>query len=297
MISACVKSVNIPHENPVSKTIGAFSLTIFQFGAECQVEVQHEPRFLMPMSSVNFHPSAVVITGVTHGLGRAMVDEFVRLGHIVSGCARTKDEIQQLSRTYPSHDFQTVDVSLDSEVRAWAERVLSKHGPPDFVLNNAAVINLKAPLWEVGDQEFSYEIDINIKGVANVIRHFAPSMVSRKRGVIVNFSSRWGKKCEKQMAPYCATKWAVLALTKVLAEELRAEGVAAVAINPGIVRTRMLQRYLGDNASLETTAYLTPAAWAEFAVPQILRLRLKHTGTFRNMLTKDNIARAVSLKK
>jgi NAD(P)-dependent dehydrogenase (short-subunit alcohol dehydrogenase family) len=236
---------------------------------------------------VIFQPSAIVITGVTRGLGRAMVDEFARLGHRVSGCARTKDEIEELTRIYPGQDFQTVDVASDAEVRHWAEHVLRKYGPPDFVLNNAAVINLKASLWEVGDREFSYEIDINIKGVVNVIRHFVPSMISRKRGVIVNFSSRWGKKFEKQMAPYCATKWAVLALTRALAEELRPDGVAAIAINPGIVKTRMLQRYLGQTASLDATSYLTPAEWAKIAVPQLLRLRLKDTGTLRNMLKQD----------
>jgi NAD(P)-dependent dehydrogenase (short-subunit alcohol dehydrogenase family) len=239
------------------------------------------------MNYIASQPAAIVITGVTRGLGRAMVDEFVRLGHRVSGCARTKEEIQELTRMYPTHDFHTVDVASDAEVRPWAEHVLRQYGPPDFVLNNAAVINLKASLWEVEDREFSYEIDINIKGVANVIRHFVPSMITRKRGVIVNFSSRWGRKFEKQMAPYCATKWAVLALTRVLAEELKSDGVAAIAINPGIVKTRMLQRYLGCTASLDATSYLTPAEWAKIAVPQILRLRLRDTGMLRNIVNHD----------
>lgn len=164
------------------------------------------------MSPIEVHSSVVVITGVTRGLGRAMVDEFVRLGHTVCGCARTRDRIEELTRIYPRHDFQAVDVASDAEVKAWAERLLAEYGPPDFVLNNAAIVNPKASLWEVGDSDFSAEIDINVKGVVNVIRHFVPSMISRRRGVIVNFSSRWGKRFEKQMAPYCATKWAVVAL-------------------------------------------------------------------------------------
>jgi NAD(P)-dependent dehydrogenase (short-subunit alcohol dehydrogenase family) len=212
-----------------------------------------------------------------------MVDEFVRLGHTVLGCARTKNEIEELTRMYPGQDFQTVDVASDEQVKAWAERLLREYGPPDFVLNNAAVINLKRSLWEVGDREFSNEIDINIKGVVNVIRHFTPSMISQKHGVIVNFSSRWGTKFEKQMAPYCATKWAVVALTRVLAEELRPEGIAAVELNPGIVRTGMFQKYLGDINGLETSRYLTPVEWARIAVPYILRLCLKDTGKLRNV--------------
>src|SRR5271154_5311509 len=113
------------------------------------------------MNSISCRPSTIVITGVTRGLGRAMVDEFVRLGHRVFGCARTKVQIEELARIYPNHDFQIVDVASDAEVGAWAGRLLRLYGPPDFVLNNAAVINLKASLWEVEDQELSSEIDIN----------------------------------------------------------------------------------------------------------------------------------------
>jgi NAD(P)-dependent dehydrogenase (short-subunit alcohol dehydrogenase family) len=233
-----------------------------------------------------FQPSTIVITGVTRGLGRAMVDEFIRLGHSVSGCARTKAEIAELARVYPEHDFQTVNVASDAEVKAWAEHLLKTKGTPDFVLNNAAIINFRASLWEVGDREFSDEIDINIKGVANVIRHFAPSMIGRKRGVFVNFCSRWGKKVEKQMAPYCATKWAVVALTRAVAEELRPAGIAAVGLNPGIVKTGMLERYL-RNTPTETLSSITPVDWAKIAAPFILRLCLRDTGRLRNVLNQS----------
>ena len=241
------------------------------------------------MSPIKSQPLAVVITGVTRGLGRAMVDEFVHLGHTVYGCARSRDQIEKLTRMYPGHDFQTVDVASDAQVKAWAKRLLIKYEPPDFVLNNAAVINPKAPLWEVGDRDFSDAIDINVKGVVNVIRHFAPSMISRKRGIIVNFCSRWGKNYEKKMAPYCATKWAVVALTKVLAEELKPEGVTAIGLNPGIVKTGMLKRYLGNCTTLDKANYLTPADWAKIAVPFILRLRLKDTGKVRKILAPSNL--------
>jgi NAD(P)-dependent dehydrogenase (short-subunit alcohol dehydrogenase family) len=241
------------------------------------------------MNPRRFQPSIVVITGVTRGLGRAMVNEFVRLGHKVIGCARTRDEIEELSRTYPRHDFKTVDVASDAEVRAWAEHLLKQYGPPDFVLNNAAVINSKASLWDVDSLEFSDEVDINVKGVVNVIRHFAPSMIRHKRGVIVNFTSRWGTKFEKQMAPYCATKWAVVALTRVLAEELEPQGVTAVGLNPGIVRTGMLHKYLGSTTAIDASKYLTPDNWARTAVPYILRLCLKDSGKLRNVSCKHVI--------
>jgi NADP-dependent 3-hydroxy acid dehydrogenase YdfG len=74
------------------------------------------------MNRTEVHPSTVVMTGVARGLGRAMVDEFVHLGHTVFGCARTGDEIEELRRMYPRHDFQTVDVASNAEVKTRAER-------------------------------------------------------------------------------------------------------------------------------------------------------------------------------
>jgi NAD(P)-dependent dehydrogenase (short-subunit alcohol dehydrogenase family) len=235
------------------------------------------------MSSSDPHPLTVVITGVTRGLGRAMADEFVRLGHRVLGCARTQEHIEELSRAYPGHDFQVVDVASDAEVEVWARRLTGEHRPLDLVLNNAAILSPKAWLWEVGDREFSREIDTNIKGVVNVIRHFTPSMISRKRGVIVNLTSRWGRRVEEQMAPYCATKWAVVAITKALAKELAPNGVAVVGLNPGVVRTGMLQRYLGDAAPGEGSGYPTPSDWAKIAVPFIMSFGLKDTGKVRSV--------------
>ena len=99
----------------------------------------------MPMAK-----KIVLITGVTRGLGRAMVDEFVRQGHTVLGCGRSQKGIEQLRRQIgPPHDFAVVDVASDDEVKAWASRLLGAYGPPDLVLNNAGVINKNARLWEV----------------------------------------------------------------------------------------------------------------------------------------------------
>lgn len=235
------------------------------------------------MNPKELQPSSVVITGATRGLGRAMVDEFVRLGHTVSGCARTREQIEELNRMYPEQYFEVADVASESEVRAWAECVVKRYGPPDLVVNNAATINCKAPLWEVDSREFSEEVDINVKGVVNVIRHFAPPMMARRSGVIVNFISRWATMFEALMAPYCATKWAVVALTRVLSEELKPYGISAVGLNPGIVRTGMLQKYLGGDAGTDRSAYPTPTDWAKAAVPYILRLSFKDTGKLRNV--------------
>jgi len=163
----------------------------------------------------------IVITGVTRGLGRAMTEEFIRLGHSVIGCGRSEKEIAQLQKQFPPpNDFAVVDVSADEKVAAWAKRVLQSHSAADLLLNNAALINRNAKLWEIGAEEFSRVMDVNIKGVANVIRHFVPTMTVRRAGVIVNFSSGWGRSTDAEVAPYCATKWAMEGLTQALAQEL-----------------------------------------------------------------------------
>jgi NAD(P)-dependent dehydrogenase (short-subunit alcohol dehydrogenase family) len=216
----------------------------------------------------------IVLTGVSRGLGRAMVAGFISRGHTVLGCARSAKAIGQLGREHgPPHAFQVVDVSQDEEVRAWAAQVLCDGGPPDLLINNAAVINRNAPLWRVRAEEFSEVIDVNIKGIANVVRHFLPAMLKRGRGVIVNFSSGWGRGVAAEVAPYCASKWAVEGLTRALAEELPA-GMAAVPLNPGIINTEMLQSCFGAEAN----DYPDAAAWAKRAVPLLLRLGPKDNG-------------------
>ncbi len=121
--------------------------------------------------------------------------------------------------------------------------------------------------------DFDTVIDVNIKGVANVIRHFVPAMIGRGRGVVVNFSSGWGRSTAPEVAPYCATKWAIEGLTRALAQELP-DGLAAVALNPGIIDTDMLRStFAGDAGS-----YPAPDAWSKTAAPFLLALGAKDNG-------------------
>ena len=210
----------------------------------------------------------IVITGATRGLGRAMVGEFIRLGHTVLGCGRSGKEIDRLRKMHGvPHDFYPVDVASDTAMKSWASLCLTSHGVPDLILNNAGVINANARLWEIEAREFDEVMNTNLRGVANVIRHFVPSMVERKSGVIVNMSSGWGRSADAEVAPYCATKWAVEGLTQSLAQELPS-GMAAVALNPGIINTDMLRSCFGGGA----TSYPSPEEWATVAVPFLLKI-------------------------
>lgn len=216
----------------------------------------------------------VLITGVTRGLGRAMAEEFAHLGHVVIGCGRSAKAIAELRSSLGApHRFDVVDVADDAKVRVWASEVLKSHGAPDLLVNNAAQVNRNAPLWKVSAQEFDTVIDVNIKGVANVIRHFVPAMVKSGEGMIVNFSSGWGRTTDAEVAPYCATKWAIEGLTLALAQELP-KGMAAVPLNPGIIDTDMLRSSFADAAG----SYPSPQQWATQAVPFLLGLGPRDNG-------------------
>jgi len=219
-------------------------------------------------------PKLIVITGVTRGLGRAMAHELIAHGHVVVGCGRSAVTIDELGVLYGSpHRFDTIDVSDELATARWAKRVIDTLGAPDLLINNAAIINQNAPLWTVPACEFDRVIDINIKGVANVLRHFIPAMIGRRQGVIVNFSSGWGRSTSPHVAPYCSSKWAIEGMTRALAQELP-DGMAAIPLNPGIIDTFMLRSTFDNDAG----SYPNPDVWARSAVPQILAFDARDNG-------------------
>lgn len=222
-------------------------------------------------------PQTIVLTGASKGLGRAMAEYFAGAGATVLGCGRDAATLEDLSRRLGApHDFAAVDVADDAQVERWASRILQTHGAPDLLLNNAAVINRSAPLWELDAAEIEDLLRINLLGVTHCIRRFVPAMIKRGRGVVVNFSSGWGRSTSPDVATYCASKWGVEGLTQALAQDLSAAGakVSAVALNPGIIDTAMLRSCFGASAS----HYSPPTEWVRRAGPFLLGLGAKHHG-------------------
>lgn len=216
----------------------------------------------------------IVITGVSRGLGRAMAEGFIQRGHVVAGCGRSAGAMEEMARLHPApHGFTAVDVTDPAAVKRWAEDVRQKTGVPDLLVNNAAIINPSKVLWELSPEEFSQVIDVNIKGVFNVIHAFLPEMLKRSHGVVVNFSSGWGRSTSPEVAPYCATKWAVEGMTQAMAQELPS-GMAAIPLNPGVIDTDMLRSAFGGSAG----SYSKPNDWAARAVPFLLSLGPGHNG-------------------
>jgi NAD(P)-dependent dehydrogenase (short-subunit alcohol dehydrogenase family) len=210
---------------------------------------------------------SLVITGATRGLGLAMTRFFAAQGHTIHGCGRDDDAVAALQTNFLGpHTFKVLDISNNHAVADWAREIL-EYGAPDFLLNNAAIIAPNSPLWKLPASSIDPVIDINIKGTIHTIRHFLPAMIAHGSGVVVNFSSGWGRSTSPEVATYCATKYAIEGLTAALALELP-RGLAAVALNPGVIHTDMLASCFGNSAS----EYPTPDEWVKIAGPFILKI-------------------------
>lgn len=213
----------------------------------------------------------IVVTGSSRGLGRALVRRFAEAGHRVVGCSRSGSAPENLPGG--PHRFSAVDVSEDAQVARWASEVLNTVGPPSLLVNNAAVTSRNGLLWQVPADEVELTIRVNVLGTINVLRHFVPAMVRRNEGVIANFSSYWGRSTAAEVAPYCASKWAVEGLTRALAQELP-KTMAAVTVNPGVIDTDMLRSIFGEAAG----RHLDPDTWSQAAAPFLLGLGPKDNG-------------------
>ncbi|MCO5560147.1 hypothetical protein L7F22_013754 [Adiantum nelumboides] len=223
--------------------------------------------------------AVVVITGVSGGLGRALALELAQRGYTLVGCGRSEEKLLELEKILSGgskHLLKKVDVTSDSSVKEFAQTTLETKGAPAIVINFAGVINRNGKIWELSAAEFDAVMDVNVKGVANVMRHFLPLMA--KQGMFVNITSGWGRIGAADVAPYCASKWAIEGLTQAVAKEVP-QGVTVVALNPGVINTDMLVSCFGPQAAL----YQSPDTWAPIAADAILNLTAADNGASLNV--------------
>ncbi|MDA8020938.1 MAG: SDR family oxidoreductase [Thermoanaerobaculia bacterium] len=219
-------------------------------------------------------PRIILVTGCTRGLGRALTERWAAEGHTLVGCGRSEAPLAALREQLGEpHHFSAVDVADFDAVSSWAARVIDAVGVPHLLINNAALINERAPLWKVPVDEFADILDVNLKGVHHVVCAFTAHMIQAGRGVIVNLSSGWGKFSAPDVGPYCTTKFGIEGYTGSLAEDLP-EGLAAIPLQPGIIHTEMLDTAFGAAAE----QHWTPAEWIDVAAPFILGLGPEHNG-------------------
>ena len=199
-----------------------------------------------------------VVTGATAGIGEACARTLAGAGVHLVLVARRGDRLkslaEELSATRGGDVFcHVLDVRDRDGVRAFAERLDDQGVTVDILVNNAGLSRGLDPLHEGSHEDWDDMIDTNIKGLLNVTRAILPGMIARDSGHVVNIGSVAGLMVYPKGNVYCATKYAVRALTDGANLDLVGTGVRMSSVDPGLVETEFsLVRFRGDAERAET---------------------------------------------
>lgn len=219
----------------------------------------------------------VIITGASSGLGEATARRLAKGGAKLMLAARREEKLKTLAADIEKDGgtaaYQVTDVTDRDQVEALAKKTKEKFGRIDVLLNNAGLMPL-APLDKLKVDEWETMVDVNLKGVLYGIAAVLPTMREQKVGHVLNLSSVAGHKVMAGGAVYCATKFAVKALSEGLRMESNGE-IRVTNISPGAVDTELTDHITdGDAAQNAAELYkhaISPDAIAraiEFAIDQ-----------------------------
>jgi NADP-dependent 3-hydroxy acid dehydrogenase YdfG len=214
----------------------------------------------------------VCITGASSGIGAACAEEFARHGGAVLLSARRKNRIDELSQRLVnqygvrSHTFQ-LDVRNEKDVERAFSSLPSDWREIDILINNAGLSRGLSKLHEGSVQDWEEMIDTNVKGLLYVTRTVLPGMVERCRGHVINIGSIAGHQVYPAGNVYCATKFAVDALTQGLKMDLLGTGVRVCSVSPGLVQTEFSEvRFRGNRErAAQTYMHMRPLTGRDVA--------------------------------
>ncbi len=153
--------------------------------------------------------------------------------------ATLRETAEEVGRAGVRTRVAIADVGSGGQVRRAAEDIEAGLGVPHVVVHNAGIAGRKALIDETTEAEWDAVMSANLRGVFLLTRALLPSMRSSGRGRFVTIASISATLGTAGLAPYCASKWGAVGLTKSLAEELRGTGLQAMAVLPGTVDTPM----------------------------------------------------------
>lgn len=194
----------------------------------------------------------VFITGATAGIGKASAEIFAKNGYdlVITGRReeRLKKLAQELISTYKIKVHTLCfDVRNLNEVKANIASLPTEFKNIDILLNNAGLSSGLSTLQEGHTDDWEVMIDTNIKGLLYTTKQIAEGMIARKKGHIINLGSLAGKEVYPNGNVYCATKFAVDALSKAMRIDMLQHGIKVSSINPGMVETEFsIVRFHGD---------------------------------------------------
>lgn len=186
----------------------------------------------------------VLITGASHGIGRAIAAAFAREGHrLVITCSRSEPELlafaEELRETYQVDVMTSVGNAGDDDyARELYERIRARFRGVDILINNAGISHIGL-LSDLSVEEWNHILNVNLTSVFIMSRHAIPWMVRNQCGRIINISSVWGIAGASCEVAYSASKGGVNAFTKALAKELAPSKIQVNAIACGVIDTRM----------------------------------------------------------
>lgn len=191
-----------------------------------------------------------LITGATSGIGEATAHLLARSNFKLILCGRRAERLEKLKETLsPLTDIYTLafDVRNRPDVEKAISSLPGEWKSVDVLINNAGNAHGLAPIQSGSVEDWDAMMDINVKGLLYVSRSVIPGMTERKKGHIINIGSIAGKEVYPNGNVYCASKYAVDALTQGMRLDLNPFGIKVTSINPGLVETEFsLVRFKGD---------------------------------------------------
>ncbi|MDN3588345.1 SDR family NAD(P)-dependent oxidoreductase [Pedobacter aquatilis] len=180
------------------------------------------------------------VTGASKGLGLSLVKQLLKSGQYVAATSRNVNELAAAVNSN-SEKFLPLAVNLSDElnVEQAINATISQFGKIDVIINNAGY-GIGGSIEELTDLETRNSFDVNVFGTLNVIRKVMPHLRKQQSGHIINIASIAGISGAIGWAVYSATKAAVIALSEVLAEDVKAFGIKVTVISPGAFRTSFL---------------------------------------------------------
>ena len=179
-----------------------------------------------------------LVTGVTRGIGRSIVDHLVAQGAAVAAVARNGAALEPLAAGWG--DAVTPYVADVNDIDAMLA-VVADAAPFDLVVANAGALTGTGPVWKTDPQEWWSGVEVNIRGVYDTLRAALPEMVERGAGRVVLVTSGLGNSPGSYISGYAASKAAVTMLGASVQAELVGTGVGVFLVSPGMVRTDMTQ--------------------------------------------------------
>ena len=192
----------------------------------------------------------VLLTGATSGIGEATARLLAKHQYKLILCGRRKDRLEKLEKDLAAVTTVTTlsfDVRDHQAVKAALQSLPEKWRKIDVLINNAGNAHGLDPIHLGSVADWDAMMDINVKGLLYISREVVPGMTDRKAGHIINIGSISGKEVYANGNVYCASKFAVDALTKGMRIDLNPYGIKVTCIHPGLVETEFsLVRFKGD---------------------------------------------------